>query len=124
MPDETVCMRRIDLRAVRTLLVIAMIVLLPIASAVWVLANSYLVLSFAGAVGILGILATLAEEEISTVADQERKGLELMVEEKNKQIEALRETVREDDRIVEMLEVRNNALSAELAARTSKTEAA
>ena len=117
-------MRRIDLRALRTLLVIAMIVLLPIASAVWVLANSYLVLSFAGAVGILGILATLAEEVISTVADQERKGLELMVKEKNNQIEALRETVREDDRIVEMLEVRNNALSAELAARTSKTEAA
>ena len=117
-------MRRINLRAVRPLLVMAMIVLLPLASAVWVLANSYLVLSFAGAVGFLGVLATLAEEEISTRADQERTGLELVVEEKNKQIESLREAVREDDRIVEMLEVRNNALGAELTVKTSQAEAA
>ena len=117
-------MRSINLRAVRPLLVIAMIVLLPLASAVWVLANSYLVLSFAGAVGVLGVLATLAEEEISTAADQERKELELVVEQKNKQIEALSEAVREDDRIVEMLEARNNALGAELTVKTSQAEAA
>jgi len=117
-------MRSINPRAVRPLLVIAMIVFLPLASAVWVLANSYLVLSFAGAVGVLGVLATLAGEEISTAADQERKELELVVEEKNKQIEALSEAVREDDRIVEMLQARNNALGAELTVKTSQAEAA
>ena len=75
-------MRRINLRVVRPRLVIAKIVLFPLTSAVWVLSNSYLVLSVAGAVGVLGVLATLADEE--------RKGLKLVVEEKNKQIEVLR----------------------------------
>jgi hypothetical protein len=117
-------MRRIYLREFRTVLAIAMIVLLPFASALWVLADNYLVLSFAIAVGVLGVVAALVEEEISDSTDQEMRALELMIEEKDRQIEALRETVREDDRIVEMLEVRNNALGAELTTRSIQTEAA
>ena len=117
-------MTLIRFRSHRSILVMMVVVLMPSVGAAWALSHDAVALAIAGIVTVITILIVVFEEAIGTSVDRELERLYKTVEEQRRELNALSESVREEDRIVGLLEERNTALAAELVARAVHPDAA
>lgn len=111
-------------RGQRGMLVMGIVVLMPLAGAAWALSNDAVALALAGLITFIALLVVVFEEAICTSVDQELEKLYKIVEEQRLELNSLRESVREEDRIVGGLAERNAVLAAELISRRADHEVA
>jgi len=117
-------MALIHLRKLRSFLVLILAVLLPVAGAMWALASSSFVLMVAISIALMSGLVLFVEEAMSTSIDNELERLYALVEKQRFELGDLNESVREENRIIGLLEERNTSLAAEVVARSIHNDAA
>lgn len=117
-------MKPVVLRKYRMFLMFAMLLLLPASGMLWALANSRLLLGLAVLLSGLAVLAVIIEEIIAAAVDDELERLQGELEKQGQQIGSLNEALREEDRILMMLEEKNSRVSAELISASAHSAAA
>lgn len=117
-------MKPIVLRRYRVFFVFAMLILLPLSGVLWAMTESMMFLALAILLSCMSVIAVFAEESVSAAIDEEVDRLQTRVENQTEKIKDLDEALREDDRILKMLEEQNSRVSAELIAKSVQSEAA
>ena len=117
-------MQPITLGKYRMTSAFAVLVLLPVTGALWTMPDRSILLGLAILVSCLSVIAVFLEEMACAAIDREMVRLQTEVTNQSEKIQGLNEALREDDRIMAMLEQQNSRVSAELVVQAAHSEAA